>query len=999
MFDNDKRKKIRVSVMAAALAALPTLGHAAGLGKLTVLSALGQPLRAELDISASREELASLTARVAPPEAFRQANVEYAGILSNVRLTIDKRPNGQPYFRVTSDRVISDPFLDMLVELNWSSGRLVREYTFLLDPPEMAKAPEAPAPVTAPVAAPAQDATAEAPAKSTKGGKRAAAEVKRKPRVAAEAETEAKPKPAAEPAPKAEAAEDAGNADTRAVHKGDTLGKIAAEMRPEGASLEQTLVALFRQNKSAFDGGNMNRLKAGKILTLPDKEAVAAVSAAEARKVVVAQSADFEAYKRKLAGAVAAAPAAKEEAAQQSGGKIAPKVEDKAPAATGKDKLQVSRTESAGAKAEEDRVAKEKALKEAQSRVAELEKNVADMRKLMELKNQAAADLQKQAAKQPAPEAKKPEVPAPAKPVEPPKPAPAVKPAEPPKAAETKPAEPPKPAEAAKAPETDKSAEQKPAAEEKPAAPPAPPKPKKPVVMPEPEPEPSFIEDNLPLVAGGGGVLALLLGYLGFKGYKRRKDAKAAEASTDSALSSSSVLDLSSSEAFSQVEGAPSEFGEIGASTFGTGEGVDPIREAETFMAYGRDAQAEEILVDALRKDATNLPVYLKLLEIYAARKSVFQFNAVAQDLRNHTNGQGAEWDKAVALGRVVDPDNPLYQDKTAAAVAPAEAITEVVTAAEPVPAAAPDLDFDLDLGEPAAPAPAEEAPAEPAPVAEPTLDITFEPVSSTPAAEPESAPAPAPEEVASLDFDLDLGESAPAAAPIAEASAEEVPAEAAPAAGGMDLDFDLGAPEVPVAAAPEAPAVAPSVDVGNMLDFDLDLGGPAEPAAPAAPSAPSAPSAPLSADMGGLDIDFDLSGDAGTGNAALPDLPLDQVSVPAAAAEPAKEPALDFDFDLGDMSLPLTETPSDVAPPLDLSGIDLNLPATAAEAASAAPTATEPAADEPENPEAATKLELAQAYEEMGDREGARELFQEVLAEGNASQQAAAREKLSLLG
>jgi pilus assembly protein FimV len=1018
------RKKLRVSVIAAAVAALSaTSAHAAGLGKLTVLSGLGQPLRAELDISAAREELPSLTAKIAPQESFRQANIEYSGVLSGLRFTLDKRGNGQPYFRISSDRAIGEPFLDMLVELSWSSGRLVREYTFLLDPPELTKpvAADVPPPVNAPVAAPAAPATpavaptpAPAPApvvptpRVTEKFAPAGSKPADKPVVAEKAEKPAEKPVAEKPTPKVvdkpvgkpaekpveKVAEKpaapvktapAEGTSTRTVRKGETLGKIAAETKPEGVNLDQMLVALYRNNQEAFDGGNMNRLKTGKILSVPEQEAVAAVNAGEARKFIVTQSADFEGYRRKLAGAVAEGAAAKEEAPKQSStGKIAPKVEEKAPAATGKDKLQVSRTE-VGADAgklkalEEEKVAKEKALKDAQGRIAELEKNVSDLRKLAELKSQAAADLQKQAAK-PAPEpVKKPE-PA-AKPAEPAKPVETAKPAEPPKAAEApKAVEPPKVAEASKSEvkaEEAKPAEAPKADAPKPAAPPAP---KKPVVF-EPEPEPDFMEENGPLVFGGAGVVALLAGFLGFSAWKRKKNARAV-AATESALSSSSVLDVTSSEGLSQVDGQPSEFGAADVAGFGTGEGVDPIREADTFMAYGRDAQAEEILVDALSKTPENLPVYLKLLEIYSARKSVGQFNAIAESLKGQTNGAGPEWDRAVALGQVIDPSNALYSPVAVAQTSLVEeAPAPTVEAAPAEEAAAPlDLDFNLSPAEAAPAAPAvEEAPA---PAAE-DAGLAFEP---TPAVEPapapaEETPAAAAEEVASLDFDLDLG------APAAETpAAPEAPAPVAEA-GGLDIDFDLDlAPAAP--AVVEEPA-APAAD-GNVLDFDLDLGAPGE--APAAEAA--APAVP--AEAAPLDLDFDL--DLGS--------PAVDAAVAATAAEAAP---LDFDFDLGapagdttpvDLAL---STPEAAAPPLDLADIDLSLDTPAAEVAAEVPA--EPAAAEAvpeveeERPEVTTKLELAQAYEEMGDKEGAKELFQEVLAEGNSTQKATAAEKLAALG
>ena len=157
MQKHHKRNTLRASALALALAALPLAASAAGLGKLTVLSGLGQPLRAEIDVTASREEVGSLSPRLAPAETFRRQGVEFSAALASVRMTMDKRPSGQPYIKITSDRALSEPFIDMLVELSWGSGRLVREYTFLLDPP----ADLTQKVVTAPVALP--EAKAEKP--------------------------------------------------------------------------------------------------------------------------------------------------------------------------------------------------------------------------------------------------------------------------------------------------------------------------------------------------------------------------------------------------------------------------------------------------------------------------------------------------------------------------------------------------------------------------------------------------------------------------------------------------------------------------------------------------------------------------------------------------------------------------------------------------------------------------------------------------------------------
>ena len=137
-----RQHKLKKIVVAAALALVSLASTApvgaAGLGKLTVTSALGQPLRAEIDLTAvTREEATSLTSRLASPEAFRQAGIDYNPALLGVRFSVARRPSGQFFISLTSSLPINEPFVDMLVELNWATGRLVREYTFLLDPADL----------------------------------------------------------------------------------------------------------------------------------------------------------------------------------------------------------------------------------------------------------------------------------------------------------------------------------------------------------------------------------------------------------------------------------------------------------------------------------------------------------------------------------------------------------------------------------------------------------------------------------------------------------------------------------------------------------------------------------------------------------------------------------------------------------------------------------------------------------------------------------------------
>jgi pilus assembly protein FimV len=864
----------------AALCLPSVSAWAAGLGKIMVLSPMGQPLRAELDLTASREELASLTARVASADAFKQIGIEYVPAVAGLKFALDKRADGQPFLRVSTDRPVNEPFLDFLVELTWSSGRMVREYTMLLDPPDVfAKPPAAAvAPVVAPEAATSPTTPAAPAARAT-----AAAE----PVKPASAETKT-------PAPPEKPTVQAGS---RVVKRGDTLAKIAEETRPTGVNLDQMLLALFRGNQEAFIGSNMNRLRAGKILNIPDAGTAAGIAPEEARKAVVAQARDFNAYRRRLAGAVAATPAPQPEVKQEAAGKIAPKVEDKtAVAAPSKDKLEVSRTEAAkDTKAvqgrisalEEDLVARDKSLKEASSRITDLEKNISDLKKLAELKSQAGAQMQQSAAKPAAAEVAPPTLGKPAEVVAT-KPAPAPAPDEKPQATAV-----PDIATAVKPEEVAKPA--------KPAV--------KPVAVPKPAiEEPSFIDESPALVYGGGGLLALLLGWLGFSSWRRKQAANELPATTsrlsENDLRANSVFGTTGGQAVDTGASIQTDFSQAPLASLDAEEGVDPVAEADVYMAYGRDAQAEEILLDALKVDPNRHAVHLKLLEILSARKNVGQFETRAKDFRGLTGGVGADWDRAAAMGRALDPDNALYS----------AGVAEAATLAA---------------------APVSHAAAEPEIVVPPS---EFEKLRQT----------------VTLPGRLGPLAAAAAAAPVAAAQATT-----------LDFDLDLGSPTV----SPATPAVgADTAKVPAALDFDLDLEVPAELAVPAATT-----------------TDFDI------------DLPLPEVGELSAGSPAAKVPAggLDFEFDL---DAPPVATP-DVAhaamptqaPSLDLSGIDLDLGSPVAEGA-AGP------GDGSDNPDVATKLELAQAYEEMGDKEGARELLHEVIHEGSIRQQGLARDKLAAL-
>ena len=914
------KKRAAVVAVASCLTLAPWLAEAAGLGRITVLSGLGQPLRAEVEVSATPTEVAGMTARLAPPQAFREAGIEFASSLLDLRFAVEKRGKSGAVVKVTSNRPVNDPFLDFLVELNWQTGSVVREYTFLLDPPELA-----PKMATSPVS------TAEARVVDTVRGAGAV------PASKAEAvRSESSPPRAVAPAPrKADAP------GTHVVQSGETLRRIAGETKYDGVSLEQMMVGLFRANPNAFVGDNVNRLKAGAILNVPDKATVAAVPPAEARQVYVAQVGDWNRYRQGVATAAVAAPAKEAQPAQAASGKVTAKVEEKvAPEEQVRDQVKVARTEvpakGAGDKpgaAEEDLVAKDRALKEAQERLAMLEKNVVELQKLVDLKEQRLAELQAQAAGKDTPVAV-----APAAAAKPSEPAPA---AEPPKAAEAPPpAEPPKPAaEALKAPEV------------------KPPEPPKPAPAPAPAAEPGLIDqllDNPLALAAGGGVLALLAGL--FMAKRRREEQvveMSATAPNPSSLGPNSVFRMTGGQSVdtANMPMPTGEFSQTGPGTIDTDE-VDPVAEADVYMAYGRDAQAEEILVEALRKDPQRLAIHAKLLEIYANRKSLKQFDTLASELYSQTGGVGPEWEKVAALGLALDPENPLYasdrrpredetgfMDDAAFAAAPA-----VAAAAVAVPGALGMMADDAEQ-------PAEEA-------AFPAIES---PEASFDAAAADLAEATS---AASAELDFDLAGAAPL---VDEAAAAIEPVAPVVQEEFGTLDFDLGqsastavadagvqfTPEGTMIIGNELPAAS---EDAALLDFELDAeGGAAETMVnPAAVQEAMVGDLTVVDGMAGLSVEF-------------------------------AEEGLQFEGKQDDAALQVQVAP---VPEFDMASINLDLsaegPGSAAPVAPADNAGFDTGGGELGGDDVGTKLALAKAYEEMGDLDQACELLEEVIAEGS---------------
>ena len=418
------------------------------------------------------------------------------------------------------------------------------------------------------------------------------------------------------------------------------------------------------------------------------------------------------------------------------------------------------------------------------------------------------------------------------------------------------------------------------------------------MVSPPPPPPPSLVDEFLDNPAALGALGAAFLGLIGYGAWAWKRKKATQSKFQDSVMGAPAAASLGAASVFSgagaqEVDtGAAVSQASVSDVSVGAGDAdeVDPIAEADVYMAYGRDTQAEEILKDALAKDPGRLAIHSKLLEIYAGRRDVQNLEQTAMKIKELTGGEGEDWDKAIVLGRTADPGNSLYGGDP-------EATIMLRPAPAPAASAAPTLDFDLDAAAPAT-----------------TPDIALE----------AEAPVAAPTELASIDFDLGA-DDAPAT-PAAEEKSDFAPggtiimdsSEAQSASGGLDFDLGMGEPEkAPEPELAPLPA-APAVDAGGGLDFNLDLDG-------------------------------------------------------------------------GDVDKTVMMPASLKAPEVDLSEISFDL---------GTPDAAAPAAEgDARWQEVATKLDLAKAYEEMGDKEGARDLLNEVAKEGDEAQKNQAAQMLAKLG
>ena len=658
----DKSPRWKNTALAAAAAVFclwSSNATALSLGRITVQSALGEPLRAEVEVpEINADEAASLKASVALPEAFRAAGLDYNAAMTSLQVSLQRRTDGRAYLRISGDKAINDPFVDMILEARWASGRIVRDYTLLFDPPKVRQA--APS-----VPTPAQVASQS---------------LVTQPPAAAAAAPQVRPAPASLPpesrktstAPAEE--KSVTGATALSVIRGDTAGKIATRVKTANVSLDQMLVAMLRSNPSAFIGNNINRIKAGSVINIPTAEQASATTAGEATRIIVAQSKDFNDFRRKLASSAPEIPVAA--ADRQVSGSVQAKVEDKKPIAATPDKLTLTKGALQG-KATEEQLAAERNAKEATSRAAEITRNISELTQLSAASSPTATPTPPLAAASQTPTVSAAVASSPVGPIS----APVV--------ASIAPATPISVASA--------------------------PKPSSTPVAGEASMLDDLIEDPL-VLAGALGLIVLLAG-LGIYRVRQRKNA----AQVDSAFHESrsrpdSFFGASGGQSINTNDNAASASSMMySASQLDAVDDVDPVAEADVYLAYGRDIQAEEILKDALLTNPERLAIHNKLLEIYAKRRDAQAFESIARQAFSACQGDASEWARICVLGLSIDPGNALYRPGASEPVISDESPLNRATldntglslqnsaalaAMAPVIAAggATDLDLDLDF-------------------------------------------------------------------------------------------------------------------------------------------------------------------------------------------------------------------------------------------------------------------------------------------------------------
>ena len=1014
------------------LSALPSSALALGLGDIRLNSPLNAPLDAEIElVNATPEELASLRVQLASRETFARYGLEWPAFLSSVTLAKAKGDSGRDVLRVRSSEAITEPFVTLLVDANWGRGRLVREYTVLLDPPVFAPTPAPAAAVQAPATAAARSGAVARPAA-------------------------AEPRPASASVAAPSAGSSAGGAasteqNTYPVRRGETLSGIANALAPErGASAEQAMVSLYRANPGAFDG-NMNVLRAGAVLRVPNAASMTSIDRSAALAEIRRQRSEW----RSRAASTAAVAA--------EGG-----------SADGRLRL-VPPSESSSGAGTEGSAAGTQAMRD---RVAQLEKELSESRRLLEVRSAQIADLQQKLSTGSGAATPTASTPVPAATTDEPAAAP-----------------PPPVADAASPPAADASALSADATAAAASTDTVAAEPKKrPRNRPAAEPTPAVEEPSLvgALLDSAMqfwwvivGLAALLAGLFGYRRWQQNRAAEidetfggatttAREMSTPPpAVTGSDTARLRRPNVAAQQErsgfvveesgeyeqprpgavAAPVARNTVAADDTLSGEtGInldqgDPLAEADFHMAYGLYDQAADLVRLAVSREPDRRDLKLKLAEVFFVWGNRDEFLKSAHELHQSVGDSAAgEWEKIVIMGKQIAPEDPLFAGASArGAVSGAGLDLQLDGGAQP-------LDFDV-FGDGSGSTQTVESVASsdldfgPARREDPTIERlgpgggggggsggggSSGPDAPTVLVEagggttremaPQFRDAPTAESPR-LDVDLDdfLGTNS-SAAESAEAPTVEQPALRA--GGGPTIRAKLDAALRQNTTAGEQTAELAIDDLGlDLGDLEqlqgLDVPGVAENESEPASDRASADSPTMLASFdqdaqrlieeaskrpSGRDTGVDIGATAALETLRIDSSEFDGLQDAGATSMVA---ALDTtQFDAGEIDL---SNDSGLNKAVE-EGLDLDIGQSTLSGASPSRAANGsangvahgevslPSLEPVTISEVGTKLDLARAYMDMGDPDGARNILREVLAEGSVSQKQEANRLLESL-
>ncbi len=1022
--------------------ALSQFASALGLGEVTLKSALNQPLEAEIklldtgDLSAEQ-----ILINLASPADFERNGIDRIYFYSELQFQVELTGAGAPKVIVTSRNPVREPYLNFLVEARWTAGRLLREYTLLMDLPTFGE-DSASAAVSAPAGQSSATRQATSPSRSS--------------------QTYTPPSSRSGSAPSRSATI---TGEQYQIRANDTLWEIAEGVRgSSGASVHQAMMALYEANPDAFINGNINLLRRGQILRIPDAQEMTATSRSAAVRQFAQQIQDSS-----LGAQLNASR--RTEASRSASSGVSGSVKLTAPSATssgsagqgsGSNQGSGSGLESELAVTLEELDKSKSENAELSSRVKDLEAQIATMEQLVAVSNEKMRSLQVAAEQQNAELSA-----APSSSLE-------LSSADI-SSEDSMAAEPVAAVASSEAVSSASSAVSSKAAVAPKSAP------AKTVVAPPPAPSAVDVAvENAPWI--GLGVLVLGLG--GYFFYRRRQEAVQAEAEEsfdqDTFAMDSELQPEEYQEEFNEsldLDDAPDEVADEAPVEAETG---DAVAEAEIYIAYGQLDKAEDLLQNALKKDPDASEIRLKLLEVYSHKQDLGGFDKEYALLASVAGGailaRAAELRSAIPGAG--EAEAPVAGDSSADVVADEdfnfadldlsdEPESVVETGSPSMDLAGDDLDFDLDLGDDLMDSPETSLADESFTLDEEELALDSGDTAVLAETDLDDLDFSVDQELGDLgDLDLSLGEeSLEEADDFSELSLAlddlekpNLPEEVAAEAGSLEdeFSFDLESEpedlslEADLADAPEGEDLeSVALDVAAD-DFNLDM------------NVDEVDLAALDHEMEALDLEIEPQADLDVGASTLHETPLeleDEGELGGLSAELDSDEFAELALtdDVPDSGLSLTDDldqlPSFEAPEEDnelladldldaaeteafaedkLEALDEDLLALGEEADEALPAMAEDdvfsaalsefgeeeslsleqegddglAMSEADMEsdldfladadEAATKLDLARAYIDMGDAEGARDILSEVIHEGNEQQRGEAEELLS---